>query len=140
MMVRKPGMVLSTCLRYGGSKVFGFDPLQIGNKSLRSGAAMALFMTNHTPDKIMMVGRWRSLAFLDYIRPQVLELSHDLTHTMIRFNRFLDLNNTTNPCLSNKLNPDPDPDPDSSKNSTRRPLQYTDNGRANYIPPFNMSF
>jgi hypothetical protein len=40
-----------TCQRFGRKAVFGFAANKIGNKSIRSGAAMSLFLTNtHTPD------------------------------------------------------------------------------------------
>ena len=61
------------CETFGGQSRFGFSPNEIGNRSVRSGAAMALFFTNHSPDKIMLLGRWKSRAFLVYIRPQVTE-------------------------------------------------------------------
>jgi hypothetical protein len=51
----------------------GFGPLDIQNKSIRSGAAMAHFLMSHSMAKIMILGRWSSSAFLVYIRPQVLE-------------------------------------------------------------------
>jgi hypothetical protein len=35
-----------TCRTFGGKAVFGFDIHKIGNKSIGSGAAMALFLTN----------------------------------------------------------------------------------------------
>ena len=34
---------------------------------------MALFLEGHTAEKIMLLGRWKSTYFLDYIRPQVVE-------------------------------------------------------------------
>ena len=54
---------------------------------------MALFLSGHnsSPEYIMMLGRWRSLAFMAYIREQVLEFSHDLAASMIRIDDFLDL-------------------------------------------------
>jgi hypothetical protein len=57
-----------TCRTFGGKAVFGFDAHEIGNKSIRSGAAMALFLTNTHTDRIMILGRWASNAFLAYIR------------------------------------------------------------------------
>jgi hypothetical protein len=58
----------------GGAKgTFGFDPHEIGTRSLCSGAAMALFLMDHHPHKTMILGRCSSDAFLVYIRPQVLE-------------------------------------------------------------------
>jgi hypothetical protein len=56
---------------------------QIGNKSIRSGCAMALFINNTSVTMIMMAGCWSSDAFLAYIRPQVLEWSGNLSARLI---------------------------------------------------------
>ena len=86
----------STCRLFGGSAAFGFDPLEIGNKSIRSGAAMALFLADHSPSKIMILGRWLSDAFLDYIRPQVLEWTNNMSTDMVNFDSFWDLTSSAN--------------------------------------------
>jgi hypothetical protein len=56
-----------------GVSSFGYYADKIGTRSIRSGAAMGLFLMNHPVAKIMIFGGWSSDAFLDYIRPQVLE-------------------------------------------------------------------
>ena len=76
------------CRIFGGEERFGFRPDEIGNKSIRSGAAMALFLKDCSPEKIMILGRWRSKAYLDYIRPQVAELTDLLSSDMILFENF----------------------------------------------------
>ena len=81
----------SVCKLFGGSAAFGFNPQDIGNKSIRSGAAMALFLADHSPSKIMILGRWLSDAFLDYIRPQVLEWTNNMSSDMVNFDSFWDL-------------------------------------------------
>jgi hypothetical protein len=79
----------ATC-RLKPKNYYGYAPEEIGTHSLRSGAAMALFLADEHPHKIMLLGRWSSDAFLDYIRPQVQEwtsgmstlmLAHDMFHT-----------------------------------------------------------
>jgi hypothetical protein len=80
-----------TCQIYGGHATFGFHPHEIGNRSVRSGAAMALFMKDHSTAKIMILGRWSSDAFLVYIRPQVLEWANNMSHDMVSFDSFLDV-------------------------------------------------
>ena len=80
----------STCTEMGGSDVFGFDGKDIGTKSLRSGAAMGLFLMNHSVAKIMILGRWSSDAFLVYIRPQVMEWTNQMSADMIAHDSFLD--------------------------------------------------
>ena len=73
-----------------------FSPMEIGNKSIRSGAAVSLFLADHTPAKIMMLGRWLSDAFLDCIRPQVLEWTNNMSDDMINFDSFWDLSSSAN--------------------------------------------
>jgi len=84
-------LLRSSCKRFGGKPKFGFAPDEIGNKSIRSGAAMALFLNNHSTAKIMILGRWSSDAFLVYIRPQVLEWTNNMSSDMINFDDFLDM-------------------------------------------------
>ena len=52
---------------------------------------MALFMENHSAVQIMILGRWKSTAFLAYIRPQVLEWAELLSKDMIKHENLLDL-------------------------------------------------
>ena len=83
------------CSQCGGARSFGFDESEIGNKSIRSGAAMSLFLMNHSTDKIMVLGRWKSKAFLDYIRPQIIEWSTCLSKDMVSFDSFSKLISST---------------------------------------------
>jgi hypothetical protein len=78
------------CTLGGGKAVFGYSASDIGTRSIRSGAAMGLFLMNHPVAKIMILGRWSSDAFLDYIRPQVLECTNQMSSDMIRNNSFFD--------------------------------------------------
>ena len=80
----------SACTKGGGASTFGYSASEIGTRSIRSGAAMGLFLMNHPVAKIMILGRWSSDAFLDYIRPQVLEWTNQLSTDMIRNNSFFD--------------------------------------------------
>ena len=63
----------TACTKGGCVTTFGYSATDIGTRLLRSGAAMGLFLMGHPVAKIMILGRWLSDAFLDYIRPQVLE-------------------------------------------------------------------
>ena len=75
----------NSCDSLGGTSVFGYSGKDIGSKSLRSGAAMALVLSNNTPIfKIMLLGRWKSDAFLVYIRPQVLEFTNSMSVDMLQ--------------------------------------------------------
>ena len=88
VFVRK--LLRHTCFLFGGFATFGFHPHEIGNRSLRSGAAMSLFLMDHSPAKIMILGRWSSDAFLVYIRPQVLEWTNNMSCDMIHLDSFFD--------------------------------------------------
>ena len=83
--------IQKTCFYHGGKARFSFHPHEIGNKSVRSGAAMALFLKHHSTDKIMLLGRWKSKAFMVYIRPQVVEWAEMFSVDMISFNNYFEL-------------------------------------------------
>ncbi len=81
-----------TCLVINGEKKYGIKPEELGTRSIRSGAAMALAVPDgHSDSKIMMLGRWKSNAFLKYIRPQTLEWGGSTSSEMARTQAFLDL-------------------------------------------------
>ena len=80
----------SSCTCGGGKPTFGFSALELGTRSIRSGAAMSLFLMNHPIHKIMILGRWSSDAFLVYLRPQVLEWTNQMSCDMIHMDSFLD--------------------------------------------------
>jgi hypothetical protein len=80
----------ATCTACGGKEEFGFDSTEIGTRLLRPGAAMALFLNHHSSDRIMILGRWKSKAFMEYIRPQVLEWTNNMSTDMTRHESFLD--------------------------------------------------
>jgi hypothetical protein len=58
---------------------------------------MALFLQNVSSDRIMILGRWESEAFLVYIRPQVLEWTNNMSKSMIAIDSFTDIGNTFTP-------------------------------------------
>ena len=63
--------------------MFGYRPAEIGTHSIRSGAAMALFLAQTSVLKIMILGRWSSAAFLRYIRPQVMGWTAGMATAML---------------------------------------------------------
>ena len=71
-----------------GETKLGFKPTDIGTHSLRSGAAMAMYLSNIPVYTIMLLGRWSSDAFLLYIRKQVQEFSQNVSKRMIRHTDF----------------------------------------------------
>ena len=68
-----------------GEEKLGFTALEVGTHSIRSGAAMAMFLGECPVYVIMMIGRWSSDAFLKYIRKQVEQFSHNVSRRMLRF-------------------------------------------------------
>jgi hypothetical protein len=69
---------------------------------------MSLFLIDHSPAKIMILGRWSSDAFLVYIRPQVLEWTNNVSCDMIHLDSFFDASHhdlvaADNPCTRKRL-------------------------------------
>jgi hypothetical protein len=56
----------------------GIRRSEIGTRSIRSGAAMAMYLARVPVFSIMLIGRWSSTAFLKYIRKQVQEFSQGI--------------------------------------------------------------
>jgi hypothetical protein len=80
------------CDTNNGQQRYGIKSNEVGTRSIRSGAAMALAVQGGNSDeKIRILGRWKSLAFLTYIRPQVLEWSGGMATEMAKANTFRDL-------------------------------------------------
>ena len=71
-----------------GDTNLGFSAEDIGCHSLRSGAAMAMKLAGVSEYTIMIIGRWKSLAFLDYIRKQVAQFSFDVSDRMLSHGEF----------------------------------------------------
>jgi hypothetical protein len=62
-----------------GEEVLHIKKSEIGTHSIRSGAAMAMFLSNCLVCLIMMISRQSSNAFLRYIRKQVELFSHNVS-------------------------------------------------------------
>ena len=65
----------------GETKV-GIRRSEIGTRSIRSGAAIAMYLVGVPVFSIMIVGRWSSTAFLKYIQKQVQEFSQGISSKM----------------------------------------------------------
>ena len=66
----------------------GFDASEIGTHSIRSGGAMTMKLLKEEDSTIMLIGRWKSIAFLKYIRKQIKEFSTNLSSRMLEFEYF----------------------------------------------------
>ena len=72
-----------------GETKLGIRRSEIGTRSIRSGAAMALYLAGVPVFSIMLVGRWSSTAFLKYIRKQVQEFLQGISSKMIEVQSFV---------------------------------------------------
>ena len=60
----------------------GYDAGRVGTHSIRSGAAMAMFLAGVPIETIQLIGRWKSRAFMSYIRIQVPDITKDVASKM----------------------------------------------------------
>jgi hypothetical protein len=65
-----------------GKDVLHIKKSEISMHLIRSGAAMAMFLSDCSVSQIMMIGCWSSNAFLQYIRKQVKQFSHNVSKQM----------------------------------------------------------
>ena len=68
-----------------GEDQLGIQACDVGTHSIRSAAAMAMYLGECPVYTIMMIGRWSSDAFLRYIRKQVEQFSHNVSSRMLKF-------------------------------------------------------
>jgi hypothetical protein len=66
------------------SKLLGFSSKEIGLHSIRSSAAMAMHLSGIPVCIIMLIGRWASDAFLNYIRTQVEQFGSNIAAAMLQ--------------------------------------------------------
>ena len=67
--------------QYGEAKL-GFPVARLGTHSLRSGAALAMYLAGVPAETMQLIGRWKSQAFLRYIRLQVQQLTQGVATEM----------------------------------------------------------
>jgi hypothetical protein len=80
-----------------GLEELGFSKEEIGLHSIRSGGAMAMFLSGTAVIIIMRIGRWSSEAFLEYIREQVESFTMGVSQRMLQYEAFFNLNSTNTP-------------------------------------------
>jgi hypothetical protein len=73
---------LRTATRAIGKRRLGFEAADIGTHSIRSGAAMAMYLAGVKVETIQMIGRWRSRSFMRYLRIQVPESTRGVATRM----------------------------------------------------------
>jgi hypothetical protein len=74
-----------------GIEELGFSKDDIGLHSIRSGGAMAMFLSGTAVIIIMRIGRWSSEAFLEYIREQVESFTVGVSQRMLQYESFFNL-------------------------------------------------
>ena len=83
--------LLDTISAYGPERL-RIAPNEIGTHSIRSGAAMAMYLGNVPVFAIMMIGRWSSDAFMKYICKQIEEFTYDVSTKMLTMQQFCHTN------------------------------------------------
>jgi len=73
----------------------GIRRSEIGTRSIRSGAAMAMYLTGVPVFLIMLIVRWSSTAFLKYIQKQVQDFLQGISSKMIEVQSFKHVQNPT---------------------------------------------
>ena len=51
---------------------------------------MGLFLMDHSKERIMILGRWKSDSYMVYIRPQVIEWTNNMSSDMIQHDSYFD--------------------------------------------------
>jgi len=62
-----------------GEEKLGYTSADVGTHSVRSSLAMLMYLAGEPVYAIMLIGRWRSHAFLNYIEKQVRELTEGVS-------------------------------------------------------------
>ena len=117
-----------------GEDALGFSPNDIGLHSLRSGGAMAMFLSGTPTIIIMRIGRWSSEAFLEYIREQIEQFTWGVSQKMLTFENF----HTTSSSVQPTVALDPIFVEDNKGNGTpisiTHAIEYTDLSLGNVKP------
>jgi hypothetical protein len=88
---------LQAVMQHIGKDTLGFKAMEMGTNSLCLGAAMAMQLAGVPVYTIMLIGRWSSDAFLQYIWKQVQAFSIGISNHMIASPEFFTIPNTVSP-------------------------------------------
>ena len=72
-----------------GEEILGFTKEDVGLHSIRSEGAMSMFLGEVSEIIIQRVGRWKSTAFLEYIREQVENFTYGVSSKMLENEIFI---------------------------------------------------
>ena len=96
-----------------GKTRLGIAKEEVGTHSIRSGAAMAMYLGECPVYTVMLIGRWSSDAFLRYIQKQVMEFSYNVSKKMLKFQNYRHIPNFDHQIHTN--NPRERNDPNNSE-------------------------
>jgi hypothetical protein len=115
-----------------GQQRLGIDINTVGTHSLRSSCAMLLYLANVRTSTIMLVGRWKSDAFLLYLRRQVKEFTSGVTDQMVsQPDMFFTIPSEPNNDLPSHLKTDWDDPKTSNPNSIASSSRFNGSGSTN---------
>jgi hypothetical protein len=78
---------------------------EIGTHSIRSGAAMAMYLGGVPVFAIQMIGRWLSDSFMKYIRKQIEEFTYNVSQKMLNMQHFRHVPNNQSNNIPNATTP-----------------------------------
>ena len=109
--------IISHVKKIGPDK-YGIDIKRVRTHSLRSSCAMLLYLAEVRTSTIMLLGRWKSDAFLLYLRKQVKEFTKGVSNTMMdQPSMFSTIPNHASADLPNRHKSDRDDPMTSNENS-----------------------
>jgi hypothetical protein len=115
-----------------GRDTLGFGPDDVGTHSVRSSLAMQLYLQKVPNTTIMLIGRWRSDAFLSYIEKQCREFTRGMSELMLSLNSFYHLPTEPQNTKSSR-NDDATPRRHTHHTSDRRAAHFIHFGRLNAL-------
>ena len=118
-----------------GKERLGFGPDEVGNHSPRSSCAMAMFLASTPVYSIMLQGRWKSDAFMRYIRKEVLQSSTGISTRMLTFETFYTIPSFVHTAADGNLNFSQRNNLSSSTNTLNGPRDALRRGQ---LPAFHL--
>ena len=103
-------------------------PKKIGLHSFRAAAAMAMYLSGVPLYIIMLIGRWKSLCFLSYIRKQVDMFSVDISRLMLNTPKFSYNKSKTTSRNKSKSSRTPSSNKNKELEVSKRPFRNGDFG------------
>lgn len=67
-----------------GKEDLGLNPNDVGTHSLRASYALILALMGAPDSKIMLLGRWKSDAFMKYIKREIIKMRDDTAYKAVR--------------------------------------------------------